>query len=94
MNCEVISIGDELLIGQTVNTNASWLGGQLNLLGYDINYGSVISDLGQCLFNPDPSPCSHSRAPATIVTMYNDLRLIPMWSALSVYMIECKSLTT
>ena len=44
MNCEVISIGDELLIGQTVNTNASWIGSQLNLEGFDVNYGVVISD--------------------------------------------------
>ena len=26
MNVELISIGDELLIGQTINTNAAWLG--------------------------------------------------------------------
>jgi nicotinamide-nucleotide amidase len=44
MNCEVISIGDELLIGQTVNTNASWLGTQLNLIGFDVNFGVVIRD--------------------------------------------------
>ena len=44
MNCEVISIGDELLIGQTVNTNASWIGTKLNLEGFDVNYGVVISD--------------------------------------------------
>ena len=25
MKVELISIGDELLLGQTVNTNASWL---------------------------------------------------------------------
>ena len=34
MNCVLISIGDELLIGQTINTNAAWLGEQLNLLGF------------------------------------------------------------
>ena len=44
MNCEVISIGDELLIGQTINTNASWLGIQLNSIGFDVNYGVVIRD--------------------------------------------------
>ncbi len=44
MNCEVISIGDELLIGQTINTNASWLGTQLNLIGFDVNFGVVIRD--------------------------------------------------
>lgn len=44
MKCEVISIGDELLIGQTVNTNASWIGEQLNNFGFTMAYGAVISD--------------------------------------------------
>jgi nicotinamide-nucleotide amidase len=44
MKCELISIGDELLIGQTINTNASWLGEQLNNLGFTIAHGLVISD--------------------------------------------------
>ncbi len=33
ITAELISIGDELLIGQTVNTNASWLGEQVSLHG-------------------------------------------------------------
>ncbi len=33
ITAEVLSIGDELLIGQTVNTNAGWLGEQLSLIG-------------------------------------------------------------
>lgn len=44
MKCTVISIGDELLIGQTINTNASWIGEQLNNLGLSITNGIVISD--------------------------------------------------
>ena len=40
MKCEVISIGDELLIGQTVNTNASWIGEKLNNLGFNISHGA------------------------------------------------------
>ena len=44
MKCTLISIGDELLIGQTVNTNASWIGEQLNNLGFSIVFGAVISD--------------------------------------------------
>ncbi|MDG2343638.1 MAG: competence/damage-inducible protein A [Flavobacteriales bacterium] len=51
MNCEVISIGDELLIGQTVNTNASWIGMQLNLIGFDVNYGVVIPDDKSAILN-------------------------------------------
>lgn len=44
MNAELISIGDELLIGQTVNTNAAWLGTELSLRGFLVNYSCVISD--------------------------------------------------
>ena len=44
MNCALISIGDELLIGQTINTNAAWLGEQLNLLGFNVMAGLVIPD--------------------------------------------------
>ncbi len=33
---KIISIGDELLIGQVVNTNASWLGEQLTFQGFHV----------------------------------------------------------
>jgi nicotinamide-nucleotide amidase len=41
---ELISIGDELLSGITVNTNASWLGQQLAGLGLEVNWVTVIHD--------------------------------------------------
>lgn len=41
---EVISIGDELLIGQTVNTNAGWLGEQLALVGIRARRVRTIGD--------------------------------------------------
>lgn len=44
MKAEIISIGDELLIGQTVNTNASWIGQELSKIGVDVYQTSVISD--------------------------------------------------
>lgn len=44
MIVEVISIGDELLIGQTVNTNASWIGKELSKRGFDVSYGTIIKD--------------------------------------------------
>ena len=44
MNVEIISIGDELLIGQTVNTNASWIGKELSNLGARIEKTISISD--------------------------------------------------
>ncbi|MEC9159706.1 MAG: competence/damage-inducible protein A [Bacteroidota bacterium] len=51
MDCALISIGDELLIGQTVNTNAAWLGEQLNLLGYKVVAGAVIPDDENAILN-------------------------------------------
>ncbi len=40
----IITIGDELLIGQVVNTNASWLGDALTSLGYEVRRVVVIGD--------------------------------------------------
>ena len=44
MKAEIISIGDELLIGQTVNTNASWIGKELSILGIPVKRCITISD--------------------------------------------------
>lgn len=44
INAEIIAIGDELLIGQTINTNAAWLGEQLNAIGIKVHRSIVISD--------------------------------------------------
>jgi nicotinamide-nucleotide amidase len=44
MKIEIINIGDELLIGQTINTNASWLGSFFTNLGLPILQTSIIAD--------------------------------------------------
>jgi nicotinamide-nucleotide amidase len=44
MKAEIISIGDELLIGQVVNSNASWMAEQLNLAGIPVVRITTISD--------------------------------------------------
>ena len=44
MNTVIINIGDELLIGQIVNTNASWMAEQLNLSGFKVKGINVIGD--------------------------------------------------
>ena len=41
---EIISIGDELLIGQVINTNASWMAAELNKNGIGVVQISSISD--------------------------------------------------
>ena len=44
MTTEIINIGDELLIGQVINTNAAWMAEQLNLAGFGVNQVTVIRD--------------------------------------------------
>lgn len=41
---EIINIGDELLIGQVVNTNASWMSEKMNLAGFAVERVTVIRD--------------------------------------------------
>ncbi|MBE0677622.1 MAG: competence/damage-inducible protein A [Bacteroidales bacterium] len=43
-SAEIITIGDELLIGQTVDTNSAWIGRQLNAHGVKVNRITSISD--------------------------------------------------
>ena len=51
MNVELLSIGDELLIGQTVNTNASWIGQEMSLIVARIIRTTVISDTTDAIIN-------------------------------------------
>jgi nicotinamide-nucleotide amidase len=43
-SAEIITIGDEILIGQTVDTNSAWIGMQLNLLGVMVSRITSVSD--------------------------------------------------
>ena len=44
MKAEIITIGDEILIGQTVDTNSAWLAEQLHLIGIRLDRITSISD--------------------------------------------------
>ncbi len=44
MRAVILTIGDELLIGQTLNTNASWLGEQLSASGIDLARVVTVGD--------------------------------------------------
>lgn len=44
MKAEIITIGDELLIGQVVDTNSAWMATQLNANGIDVRQITSISD--------------------------------------------------
>ncbi len=43
-SAEIITIGDELLIGQTVDTNSAWIGRQLNMYGIKVTRITSIPD--------------------------------------------------
>ena len=44
MNCEVIAVGTELLLGQIVDTNSSWIGEQLAMAGIDSHHQVKVGD--------------------------------------------------
>ena len=44
MNCEILAVGTELLLGNTVNTNAASLSNLLAELGINVDWHSVVGD--------------------------------------------------
>lgn len=44
MKAEIITIGDEILIGQIVDTNSAWMGQNLNLHGIDVFQVTSVHD--------------------------------------------------
>lgn len=44
MRAEILTIGDEILIGQIVNTNSVWIAQQLNLAGVQVVHMASVSD--------------------------------------------------
>ena len=55
MKCTILSIGDELLIGQTLNTNSHWMSQKMNEIGIDVIHHISLSDdekdIVKCLDN-------------------------------------------
>ena len=44
LRCEVVAVGTELLLGQVVDTNSSWIGEQLALAGIDSHFQTKVGD--------------------------------------------------
>nr|HRC67692.1 molybdopterin-binding protein [Bacteroidales bacterium] len=44
MKAEIITIGDEILIGQIIDTNSAWIANELNLIGIDVCRMISIAD--------------------------------------------------
>ncbi len=51
MKAEIINIGDEILIGQVVNTNASWMSEKLYESGIEVIHITAIADTKDAIFN-------------------------------------------
>ena len=50
MNIEVITIGDELLIGQVIDTNSAWMSRKMSGAGFDVVYITSIKDQKQAIY--------------------------------------------
>lgn len=50
MNIEIITIGDELLIGQVVDTNSAWMSRQMSGAGFDVTYITSIKDRKEAIY--------------------------------------------
>ena len=42
MQCEIVAIGTELLLGQIVDTNSAWIGEQLALAGINSHFHGAL----------------------------------------------------
>jgi nicotinamide-nucleotide amidase len=51
MKASIITIGDELLIGQTIDTNSAWMGAELSKAGFDVYRITSIHDRREDILN-------------------------------------------
>jgi len=51
MNVNIVTIGDEILIGQIIDTNSAWMGQQLNLVGANVSAIHSVSDTKKGIIN-------------------------------------------
>jgi len=51
MKAAIITIGDELLIGQTIDTNSAWMGAELSKAGFDVYRMTSIHDRREDIIN-------------------------------------------
>jgi len=87
INAEIITSGRELLIGKTINTNASWIAKQLTEIGVEVRrisvMGDTVTDISQAVKE------SLERTPGIIITTgglgstYDDVTTEGIASALS-----------
>ena len=51
VNASIITIGDELLIGQTIDTNSAWIGQELNKIGVWLKRRVAVGDVWEDIWN-------------------------------------------
>ncbi len=51
MKAEIITIGDEILYGQTVDTNSAWLGTHLNAMGIEVTEILTVPDRREAILD-------------------------------------------
>lgn len=66
MKAEIITIGDEILIGQIVDTNSHWIAGELTKIGVSVFQISSIQDDRTHILNALEE--AQSRADIVIIT--------------------------
>ena len=63
---EIVTIGDEILIGEIVDTNSAWLGLELNKKGYTVKHITTVGDEEQDMI--DSIETALGRADVVLVT--------------------------
>lgn len=66
MQAEIITIGDEILIGQIVDTNSAWMAQKLNAIGIEVKQITSVSDDKQHILNALTE--AHQRAEIILIT--------------------------
>src|SRR5947207_12492807 len=51
VNASIITIGDELLISQTIDTNSAWMGEELNKIGVWVKRRVAVGDVWDDIWN-------------------------------------------
>jgi nicotinamide-nucleotide amidase len=60
VNASIITIGDELLIGQTIDTNSAWIGQELNKIGVWLKRRVAVGDVWDDIWNALDAECKES----------------------------------
>ncbi|MDB5193152.1 MAG: CinA family nicotinamide mononucleotide deamidase-related protein [Segetibacter sp.] len=61
INASIITIGDELLIGQTIDTNSAWMAQELNAIGIWVKRRVAVGDVRDEIWNALTEESKHSQ---------------------------------